>query len=146
LYGAWFYVPSAIKADVGSDWNLIHFQDYNASRQGWDNTFDILLVNDDSSGLRMEAWDQIQLAHYEPSRTVSIPIGSWFHIEVLIKRATDKTGEIVLYEDGTSVLDQPGLTTELGTRSQWYVGNYWASLNSSESTVYVDDVTVTASP
>ena len=140
-YGAWYYVPSVVTVDLSNNWNLIHFQ---GSEKPY-NTLDVSLVNDNSGGLRLSVYDAIGDTHPDMSRAPSIPIGSWFHIVVFLKRAADDTGEYSVYQDGVPVLPPTSLATDKYHLNQWYVGNFWytLSLSTSESTVYVDDVSVT---
>jgi hypothetical protein len=141
-YSAWYYVPAVIKADIADNWNIIHFQEIDPSNGNWATTWDVLLANDNNAGLRMEVWNELARTHPDMGGAPSIPIGRWFQIEVFLKRAMDNTGEFSLFQDKASILHLTGLPTELSPRGQWYVGNYWYNLPTSESTGYVDDVSV----
>jgi hypothetical protein len=54
-------------------------------------------------------------------------------------------GEVALYQDGNVVLDVTDLTTNDSTYGQWYLGNLGSGLTPPDSTLYVDDVTISAS-
>jgi len=73
-----------------------------------------------------------------------VPIASWFHIEFRLRRAADATGEVALYQDGVLVMTLSNVVTDPSESAGWYVGNLANALAPSESTIYVDDVTVTA--
>jgi hypothetical protein len=75
-----------------------------------------------------------------------IPIGTWFHIEIFLKRASDKTGEISVLQDTFEILHATNLITDTTPYGQWYVGNLTSNLNPAESTLYVDDVSVGPEP
>jgi hypothetical protein len=68
------------------------------------------------------------------------------------KRAKDKSGEVALYQGDergdVRVVDFTNLVTDdTGTgQGQWYVGNLASALQPPKSTVYVDDVTIRATP
>ena len=74
--------------------------------------------------------------------TSPIPIGEWFHLELYLKRATDATGEIALYQDGELLIEATDLITDDSSFGQWYVGNYADGRTPADSTLYVDDVTI----
>jgi hypothetical protein len=76
---------------------------------------------------------------------VPVPIGSWFHLEFYLRRAKDATGEAALYQDGVRVADFPNVVTDDTTYGQWFAGNLADSLNPPDSTLYMDDVTISAS-
>jgi hypothetical protein len=150
-YGAWYYIPAT--ATNASVWNLFHFQGGDpptsppaAVQTGLPNCdkciLDVSLVNDATGQLRMVL--HVFTNNLNQTAPVAIPIGSWFHIEVFLKRAGDATGEAALYQDGTRVADFANVITDATNWGQWYVGNYADGLTPPESTVYVDDVTISA--
>jgi hypothetical protein len=64
---------------------------------------------------------------------------------MFLKRASDATGEVQVYQDGVSVLHQIGIITDDSAWAQWYVGNLATNLTPPESTIYVDDVSISGS-
>jgi hypothetical protein len=140
-YGAWYYVPAL--ATNSGNWNLIHFQggaspgDASQLKGLWD----ISLVNDNSGGLRLAVYNFLGSTP-DLSGAPPIPIGSWFHIEMFLKRAADATGEVSVYQDGVSIAHLTNIITDDTTYGQWYVGNLATQLDPAESTLYVDDVSV----
>jgi len=139
-YGAWYYVPK-FAINNNQVWNLFHFQGGDTTMQK--GLWDISLVND-------KAQDDVEVVVYNflngnvyPTQRVPIPIGAWFHLELYLKRASDMTGEAALYQDGVELFDVKNIVSDNGsTFQQWYVGNYSTGLTPPESTVYVDDVTI----
>jgi hypothetical protein len=143
FYGVWYYVPALAK-NTGL-WNLIHFQGDNSSvNQG--HLWDISLVNNDSGDLRLEVFSYWITDGPNQSKNPPIPIGKWFHIEMFWKRATDETGEVIVYQDGKSVYEMTNIKTDNTSSTSsvvnWYVGNLATDLEPIESTVYVDDVSI----
>jgi hypothetical protein len=65
-------------------------------------------------------------------------------LEMYIKRAADTTGEVAVFQEGQVALDLTGLSTDDSQWGQWYVGNFANALVPPESTLYVDDVTISA--
>jgi hypothetical protein len=139
-YGAWYNVPT-LATNTGL-WNLFHFQgDSTPEPRMWD----ISLVNNQSGDLRLNVLNWLHVTLPDQSKFPPIPIGSWFHIEMFWKRATDNTGEVIVYQDSVIILQLTNVKTDTSTSMvQWYVGNLADSLVPHEITVYIDDVSITA--
>jgi len=138
-YGAWYYIPeSATNTGV---WNLFHFQGGDPSSQH--GLWDVSLVNGPTGKLNAVVYDFI---HGTVRNSPPVPIASWFHIVFYLKRAKDNSGEIALYQDGSKVVEFANLITDDTDWGQWYVGNYASALDPPKFTLYVDDVTIRATP
>ncbi len=141
FYGAWYYIPTL--ATNSGNWNLIHFQGGDGPAPRLASLWDISLVNNANGGLRLTVVDYVE------NSTISdltdpppIPIGSWFRIVVFLKRASDATGVISVFQDGDRIFHVPNLITDNTQYGEWYVGNLATDLDPVQSTLYVDDVTV----
>jgi hypothetical protein len=143
-YGAWYYVPELSRSH--GNWNLIHFQGRNTPDEDLWNLWDVSFVNKDNGDLRMSVWNSLGSVLPKQDNLPSVPIANWFHIEVYLKRAADKTGEFALYQDGAVILEAHDIVTDNSLWGQWYVGNLAQSLEPIDSTLYVDDVTLSAAP
>jgi hypothetical protein len=141
-YGAWYFIPNL--PNKIHLWNLFHFQGGDAQNQNYHDLWDVSIVKRDDGSLRLEFYDFGRSALPDQSNAPSIPIGAWFHIQLYVNRAADNTGEFVLYQDGSSILQLTGVVTDDTKLGQWYVGNYAEELDPVESTVYVDDVSISA--
>jgi hypothetical protein len=138
-YGAWYYIPAT--ATNSALWNLFHIRGTVAATT--DGIVDVSLASAPNGDLNL-----VLLLFHSAAKTASVvvPIGSWFHIELYLKRANDNTGAVILYQDGVHVLDFTGMSTDADPTgpAQWYVGNLADGLMPPESTLYVDDVTIAA--
>jgi hypothetical protein len=146
IYGAWFYVPSV--ATNSGNWNLMHFQGSTppASPKGW---WDVSLANDSNGELILQVVNYVGQSPLMPPVSKSskkIPIAQWFHVEFRWLRATDATGAVDLYQDGQQVAFFHGVATDDADWGQWYVGNLATALDQTDSTIYVDDVSIRAAP
>jgi hypothetical protein len=141
-YGAWYYIPEST-VNTGN-WNLFHFQGGNADASSQHYLWDVSLVNGPTGELNLRVYDDLQNKSGDDAQTA--PIAKWFHIVFYWKRAKDTSGEVALYQDGTQVVDFTNLITDDTDWGQWYVGNLANALQPRESTVYVDDVTIRATP
>jgi hypothetical protein len=138
-YGAWYYIPES--ATNTGLWNLFHFQGGDDLHGLWD----VSLVNGSTGALNLRVFDFL---HGSVGDAPPIPIATWFHIVFYWKRAKDKSGEVALYQDEVRVVDFTNLVTDdIGSgQGQWYVGNLASALQPPKSTVYVDDITIRATP
>ena len=146
-YGAWYYIQES--ATNSGLWNLFHIQGGDDLHLLWD----VSLVNGSTDAgstgpLNLRVYSKQFLPPNARTDGPPVPIGSWFHIEFYWKRAKDKTGEVALYQDGIRVVDLANISTDdTGTgQGQWYVGNLADALQPPRSTVYVDDITIRATP
>jgi hypothetical protein len=139
-YGAWYYIPQ-YATNTGT-WNLFHFQGAKSDKSA-QNLWDVSLENRNGELVTMVR----DLLH--GARTFEgapIPIARWFHLVFYLKRAKDNTGEAALYQDDTKVVSLTNQATDNTEWGQWYAGNYVTALNPPDSTVYMDDVTISADP
>jgi hypothetical protein len=139
-YGAWYYIPSDLTA--AHDWNLFHFQ--GGDRGSFLHILWDVSMDDSSGALTAYIFDAVNNRHYDPAAPTPIPLDRWFQLEFYLKRATDTTGEVALYQDGQEIIRRAGIITDDSAFGQWYVGNFAGALASipPTSSVYVDDVTV----
>jgi hypothetical protein len=142
-YGAWYYFPE-IATNKGN-WNLFHFQGGNSDATSLHYLWEVSLVNGPTGELNLRVYDDLDSSK-RPTSTKSVPIGRWFHIVFYWKRAKDTSGEVALYQDDERVVDLTNLVTDDTDWGQWYVGNLATALQPPQSTVYVDDITIRATP
>jgi len=143
VYGAWYFVPELADTN-GKTWNLFHFQGGDVPAPRLDTMWDVGFINDDNGDLELVVFDG-DSKMYRADDGIPVPIGQWFHIEMLLKRATDASGEVALYQDGTQLIDITGMPTDDDPAfTQWYVGSWSDGLTPPTSTLYVDDVSIRA--
>jgi len=139
-YGAWYYIPATASVDkTDSLWNLLHFQGGDTSQDG---LWDVTLINAADGSLQLLVYDFLNSTVRKPTTPPAVPIGVWFHIQFYLKRASDATGAVRLYQDGKMLLEKTGIITDNSNWAQWYVGNLGKELTPPDSTLYVDDVTI----
>jgi hypothetical protein len=142
-YGAWYYLP-AFPANRPL-WNLWHFQ--AGTPQAQHGLWDVSLVNWPDGSVHLSMFDFLNGITVNPTGVPPIPIGRWFHIEMYFKRANDTTGELAMFQDGALAASLVGVRTDDTNWGQWYVGNLEAIASSAPlSTVYVDDIAMSAQP
>jgi hypothetical protein len=143
-YSAWFYVPALATVKGNSNWNLVHIQGSDGT--SLHGLWDVSLQNTNDGGLELYLFDFLRMTQHLPATTTKIPIGSWFQITLRWRRASDKTGEFDLYQDGALLVPLTSIITDDSIWSQWYIGNLASNLSPPDSTVYVDDVAIRPAP
>jgi hypothetical protein len=142
VYGAWFLIPSAV--ETTGVWNLMHFQ--GGEPGNLPSLWDVSLDSDDNGRLsayvRNYLGDSFEVADAPPE----VPIGSWFHLEFRLRRSATADGEVALYQNGELVLERRGIQTDNSDWGQWYVGNWASDITPPDSTLYVDDVSISNVP
>ena len=142
-YSAFFFIPSAPTA--ANNWNLIHFQGGGATGP-LHGLWDVSISIDAQGELHLYVYDFLRPLMRVTTNLPTVPIGSWFQIEVHWKRASDATGEFALYQDGELGLELKNLSTDNTSYGQWYVGNLAVGLTPQDLTLYVDDVSIREAP
>lgn len=145
VYGAWYYVPALARNTA--NWNLFHFRSGapGALPADMHGIWDVSLGNGPDGSLHLYVLG-LDGVFRTPDPAPPIPIGAWFHIQFRLKRAADATGAIALYQDGELLVDEVPAATDDGEFGEWYVGNLATGLTPRASTIYVDDVSITATP
>jgi hypothetical protein len=131
----------ALAANTGN-WNLWHFRGGDVSAQH--GLWDVSLVNGSNGKLELVLYDFLNDRTRRAAVAKPVPIGVWFHVELFLKRAADRSGEVALYQDAERIIEARNLVTDDTQWAQWYVGNLASELAPSDSTLYVDDITIRA--
>jgi len=137
-YGAWYLVPELHASDA--NWNLFHFLGVTETESH--ALWDISLANNADGELVLTVFNFLKGVHPPIVNPPPIKIGTWFHIEVLLKRSAQSDGELTVSQDGAVVLRLMNSITDDTDWGEWYVGNYARKLVPELSTVYVDDITM----
>jgi hypothetical protein len=141
VYGAWFYIPELRQST--DNWNLMYIPGKDAGPALLSGLWDVSLRNTPDNSLELYIYGHIS-AVPERDPLPLVPIGSWFHVEFRLLRAEDATGEVELRQDGVTIQSATGIVTDQYDYHQWYVGNLAEGLTPPESTIYVDEVTISA--
>jgi hypothetical protein len=142
-YSAFLFIPSAPTA--ANNWNLVHFQGGGAGG-ALHGLWDVSINIDAEGALHLYVYDFLRAMTRATTRVPEVPVGSWFHLEVYLKRAADATGQFAVYQDGELALELTDLITDDSSYGQWYLGSFALSLTPADSTLYVDDVSISETP
>ncbi len=139
-YGAWFYIPGGTTNN--GNWNLMHFR--SAVDDGpLDGDWDVSLVSTDDGRLVPLLRDYVGESMIPPSMDFEVPVDRWFSLSLRLVRESTPTGTAALFLDGELVVELTDVVTDPGAIwGQWYVGNLATDLTPSDSTIYIDDVSI----
>jgi len=139
-YGAWVYIPKAVTST--DNWNLFHFDGNGADVHH--DLWDVSLAVGPGGELSAYVFDFLRMMRWPGDGAAEVPVGEWFHLEVYWQRALDATGSFELYVDGVEVLSLTDLITDDAEGAEWHVGNLSTVPEPRPSTLYVDDVSISA--
>ena len=161
-FSAWYYIPTLYNPNKYGDWarnqvswwNIFQFKDKDQNGQSQPLWTVNLLLDEDAQQLCLSLYSprNTNATHHQPD-PVFVPVGKWFHLEVLYRCATDATGRITLWQDGQQLLDVSNVVTSLGGRDgqslhpTWGVGSYTDHVEAlgeapGTATIYIDDAAV----
>lgn len=139
-YGAWFYIPKGTTNN--GNWNLMHFRS-PSEEAALDGDWDVSVVSTEDGKLAPWLRDYVGGSLIPPSDAAEVPVDQWFSLVLRLRREPTATGVAALYLNGKLVVERTDLVTDDdSTWGQWYVGNLATDLSPSESTIYVDDVSI----
>jgi hypothetical protein len=137
-YSAWFYFPQ--RYDAPNWWNIFQFKSRNAdgSRNDPFWLLDVLNRSDGAMYLRLYNW--VNSRGYTQT-VANLPVGQWVKIEAYLDRSTSDDGRIVILQDGVTLYDVSGITTEYagGPGAEWSVNNYSDNTSPVPTVIYTDD-------
>jgi hypothetical protein len=74
--------------------------------------------------------------------STNLLVAQWFHLEVYYGKSIDSTGRVILWQDGTQIVDAMDVDTANSEDLQWSVVSYGTDLDPSDNTIYVDDAMI----
>ena len=143
-YSAWFYIASSFT--VKSFLSLIHFNS-SASGDGKNlsPTWDLNLYPRADGSLVAHLYDFVTQTNFEQAAPAPVPIATWVHFEVFLRKAADATGEVAAWQDGVSILDRRNVMTAATDWLQWDAGASSDDVTPPPAVVYVDDAAISLS-
>jgi hypothetical protein len=140
-YSAWFYVPSSVT--VGTWLSLSHFRgSQTAGGETLSAIWDVNLYPRGDGSLAAQLFDYNRQQNWRQTFPLPVPFDTWVQFEVYFLKATDPTGKIQVWQDGTLIFERDGLATVTNDSFQWDAGGACDALTSSPATVYVDDAAI----
>jgi Polysaccharide lyase len=136
-YSAWYYIPTQVT--VHGWWSIMEWKSRGSTNAkvfvGVENRADGSMFahvcqGEDSGG---RCWNQ---------KRRNLPVAQWFHLEVYYVKSTNSTGRVVLWQDGTRIIDATDVDTANSKNLEWAVISYGTDLDPSDNTTYIDDAAI----
>ena len=141
-YSAWFYVPATLVLATGQYLSLVHFR--GSDGQNVTPLLDVNLYPLTDGSVAAQLYEYRTSADTQQFPTVTrFPLDRWVQLEVFVSQAVEKTGRVTVWQDGTQILDRPGIQTVVLMGSlQWDVGAASDGLASGPVPVDLDDAAI----
>ena len=141
-YSVWLYFPGVWVASTF--WNVFQWKTKIDSTTI--NPSMVLNVDPGASGtMHFMLWNWIASQSVCVS-TLTIPTNRWVHVEAFMHHATDKTGHVIFWQDGTKICDVSNVQTQWPSTDenarQWSVDSYSDGLTPTAATIYADDAAI----
>lgn len=141
---AWFYIPRPYT--IVGYWNLFELQ--GLAFPGIDATetplWSVDLRGGAGTDMTWYLWDDLHAVEYSPEVPLVAPIGRWFRIEAVVHQATDDTGRITVWLDGSKLADVTGIPTVPTPWLGWSVGSASNDIAEQPVDLYLDDAAIVA--
>ena len=137
-YGAWFFLPTA--ATPATYW--VFFSFHSTDDAGNDSALWDLKLADASGGALGLQLLRHDTGNVTPAAPLTVPLGRWFQVQAFFRPATDATGALRIWLDGTLAFDVEGATLNPGASSSgvaWTIGTITDGLTPAPATLYADD-------
>jgi hypothetical protein len=167
-FGVWLFVPVSYEltgsSGTGRFWNVLQFKSRTADGTRNDPVWALYATPDGRGHLYLRAgwgWGGTTLAGptptadvsgkwFEPVRRTPIPIGRWFHLQVLLRQSRAFDGRLVVWQDGQRLFDFDHVRTSYNncnydawcSDDEWGVNLYSDGMRPSPAVLYMDDATI----
>jgi hypothetical protein len=95
--------------------------------------------------LAAQLYNYVSAKNLQQSNPIAVPIASWVHFEVFLKKTSDATGQFKVWQDDVEILDAEGVVTAQTAWMEWSVGGASNNVSPSPGLVYIDDATISVS-
>lgn len=143
-YSAWYYIPG--NTVVRGYLSLSHFR---CSLTGDGN--ELTAIWDVNLIPRLDGSLVAQLYNYVTQTNVGQPVptpvllATWVHFEVYLRKATDATGQVTVWQDGVMIINNPNVVTAPTDWVQWDTGAASTDILPTPAVIYVDDAAISLS-
>jgi hypothetical protein len=140
-YSAWFYIPSPIT--VGSWLSLHHFRgSTTGDPANLAGIWDLNLYTLPGGRLAAQLGDFVSIFNLQQLVPVPVPLDTWVHFEVLLRKAPDLTGRVAVWQDGVLILDRANVVTARTPLVVWEAGVGSDDVVPVPAAIYVDDAAI----
>ena len=141
FYSAWFFLE---EPHTVTDWwaiFLFHARNDSLSLDDYRSLWDVRIVERADGNMALQFFDH----HTQGAVTGAIvAAGTWFQIEAYLDYRPPSATRLDIRLDGAPLFHLEGLDTAIEANVFWVLGNGGAGLQPTRSTVFIDDVAITA--
>jgi hypothetical protein len=140
-YSVWMQIPA--RYIIGQYWNVFEFQGRTDPTDPASLAYlwSLDLERRSDGELYWYLFDG-QRGRRLPSAAMVAPIGRWFRVEAFMHQATDNTGRVTFWIDGTLFLDEPGVSTVPSAWLSWVVGSVAPDIAERPAEIFLDDAAI----
>jgi hypothetical protein len=142
-YSAWFLFPQRYQSP--SFWTVMLFKgrrDPVDPRTEYANMWGLLVNSRPDGEMAFVLHDRQRARWIRQDEPLAIPVQRWVHVEAYLRLASDATGRIVFWQDGSKIFDLDGLPTAPSEWVSLIIASIAKQVSPSPAVVYVDDVSV----
>jgi hypothetical protein len=142
-YSAWYYLPTSYLTK--SQWTIQKFRSRSISAPDLVNHGHDLNLRTLPGGdiiLYVYSHDAAYLQAPLASPPAFVPVGTWFHLEVLFRPRTDETGRLLIWLDDRLVYDLENRRTADTSDVLWSPCSVGEDVEPSPKVIYVDDAAI----
>ncbi len=136
-YSVWFLFPRDYHPSQW--WNVMQFKSVGDANVP---TFVLNVGNRSDGSMFFYLWDALTRTSYAPVHRVNIQTNHWTQVKAYLRRATDKTGRITIWQDGVLLFDLDQVQTAVGANIHFGIGNYTDSIVPSDPVIFADDAEI----
>ncbi len=136
-YSVWLDFPEEYRPYQW--WNVVQFKSVGADNVP---TWVLNVGNRDDGSMFFYLWDALTGKSYAPLNKVTIPVSKWTQVKAYVRRASDRTGRITIWEDGVLLFDIDQVQTAVGDNLHFGVGNYTDHIIPADTVIYADDAEI----
>lgn len=136
-YSVWLDFPRVYRPAAW--WNVYQFKSLGTES---DPTWVLNIGNRPDGSMFFYLWDAITRTSYPPLSSLNIKPNQWTQVTAYLRRATDDTGRITIWQDGVLLFDVDHVQTALADNVHWGIGNYTDDISPSDPVIYADDAEI----
>ncbi|HEX3722609.1 MAG TPA: heparin lyase I family protein [Nitrolancea sp.] len=136
-YSVWFDFPQVYRP--AEWWNVFQFKSMGAEN---DPMWVLNIGNRPDGSMFFYLWDALTQTSYSPLNHVDVSPQQWTEVTAYYRRATDRTGRITIWQNGTLIFDVDQVQTAIANNVHWGIGNYTDNISPSDATIYADDAEI----
>jgi hypothetical protein len=136
-YSVWLDFPQNYRPAAW--WNVFQFKSLGTES---DPTWVLNIGNRPDGSMFFYLWDAITRKSYAPLADLDVQPKRWTQVTAYLRRATDKSGRITIWQDGVLLFDVDHVQTAFADNVHWGIGNYTDDISPSNPVIYADDAEI----